>query len=476
MRDTAIVWIRNDLRLHDNPALYAATCLGGKVLLVYIFESLPLEERASCVWHKFALEAFGLEAKNRGFGWTIRKGTPSEVLRTVHREVSGSDVLWNRRYEQSQMATDDETQKVLEEEGIRIHTFPGNLLIEPKTLVSKNGKPYQVFTPYYQAFQKEHPDSTEVPEACPKIPYRQNVLESVCPEELLLFPQTAMWPKKILHGWHASEEGAKNLLEHFCSENLMHYGTKRDLPAADVTSRLSPYLHFGQISIRRIWNSVLDALRKCKDQNVIFQADAFFRQLVWRDFSHMALYYYPKTVQEVFREKFSKICWRSSADELRAWQYGKTGYPIIDAGMRQLYETGFMHNRVRLIVASFLVKQMLHSWHEGQDWFMKTLFDADPANNTFGWQWVLGSGVDAAPSFYIFNPVLQGKKFDPDGAYVRSYVPELTLVPSEYIHRPFEATEEQLSSWNVRLGMNYSRPIVDLEMARRRALKVFANL
>ncbi len=478
MNRPVVVWIRNDLRHHDNPAIFEAVSRGQPVILLYIFDTdlnAPSSPGgAARVWLEQALECFGTQAMRRGFGWVIREGAPVDVLRAVLRETGGTHLFWNRRYEPDGVIKDDEIKEIFELEGTPVNTFRGNLLMEPWQLFNKKGDPFQVFTPYWQAFQEARPDTCEAPEAFPAMPYTK-ALSSLSPQELPLCPKHLNWPKKVTTVWKVGESRALEALERFCLEGLSHYGMKRDFPAAEVTSKLSPYLHFGEISIRRVWNMVLDQTRKNSDSLSIAQADAFLRQLGWREFAHAVMYHFPRIVTSPFREEFQTVAWRKNANELKAWQSGNTGIPIVDAGMRQLWQMGWMHNRVRLITASFLVKHLLYSWREGMSWFWDTLVDADLANNTFGWQWITGCWVDPAPFFRIFNPVVQGQRFDPEGAYVRQYVPELCLVPHEFIHRPWEASVEDLRSWNVYLGTNYPKPIVDLNEGRERALKAFSR-
>lgn len=468
-----LVWVRNDLRFHDNPAIYEASSHGGPVVLLYIFDSDgPAQGEASRVWLERSLESFGERARQRGFCWIVREGPSSEVLKEVLRETLATRLYWNSRYEPEAAAKDREIRTELASMDILVETFRGNLLMEPWLLLNKKGKPFQVFTPYWSAFEEARPDTAEAPEpqcvrpCCLRLP-------TLTPRELPLCPKGLQWPQRVLSEWQPGELSALEMMETFCREKLQHYAIKRDFPAAEVTSRLSPYLHFGEISPRRVWNSVLDHTRRHTDHQSIAQADAYLRQLGWREFAHAVLYHFPFIVNEPFREDFGKITWRHHDGELRAWQTGHTGIPIVDAGMRQLWQTGWMHNRVRLIVGSFLVKHLFHSWKEGMSWFFNTLVDADLASNTFGWQWISGCGIDPAPFFRIFNPVVQGQRFDPEGAYVRQYVPELCLVPEEYIHKPWEASKEDLLSWNVELSTLYPTPIVNLAEGRERALKAF---
>lgn len=478
MERPTLVWIRNDLRFHDNPAVFEACALPHPVVLLYIFDtdtSAPsFPGSASRVWLENALEYFGTRAVSRGFGWVIREGSPLEVLKSILRETMATHLFWNRRYEPDGVAKDQEIQEVLQQEGTIVNTFRGNLLMEPGKLFTKKGEPYHVFTPFWQAFQEQRPDTCEAPDAFPSKPWTMP-LKSLSSQELPLCNKLFNWPKKVTSVWQVGEAHALEMLDSFCLEGLHCYATKRDYPASGVTSRLSPYLHFGEISPRRVWNMVLDQTRKNPDSMSIAQTDAFLRQLGWREFAHSILYHHPHLLNSPFREEFQKVAWRRNGRELKAWQQGKTGIPIVDAGMRQLWQTGWMHNRVRLITASFLVKHLLHPWTEGAAWFWDTLVDADLANNTFGWQWVSGCGVDAAPFFRIFNPVVQAQRFDPDGAFVRTYIPELCLVPREFIQKPWEASEEDLKSWNVFLGVTYPKPIIRLEEGRERALKAFSE-
>ena len=476
MKRPVVVWVRNDVRFHDNPAIYEAVSLGQPVILLYIFDTDPRAPScggsASRVWLEQSLEDFGPRAMQRGYGWVIREGSSCEVLKAVLRESEATHLFWNRRYEPLAASVDAEIQEVLELEGVSVRAFRGNLLIEPDQLLNKKGKPFQVFTPYWQAFEEARPDTSEAPEGCPECPCSIR-LSSLTPKELSLSPKHLQWPHQILSEWHVGEVHALEALDQFCRNGLHEYAIKRDYPAAHSTSLLSPYLHFGEVSPRRVWNTILDWARHYAEQTTIAQADAFLRQLGWREFTHSVLHNVPSLVEQPVREEFRRIAWRTDMQELHAWHYGKTGIPIVDAGMRQLWLSGWMHNRVRMITASFLVKHLLHSWKEGMAWFEDTLLDADLANNTFGWQWVTGCGVDPAPFFRIFNPIIQGQRFDPEGAYVRQYVPELCLVPQEFIHHPWDASEEDLSSWNVHLGVNYPKPIVGISEGRDRAMKAF---
>jgi deoxyribodipyrimidine photo-lyase len=477
MKAPTLVWIRNDLRLHDNPAIFEAVLRGGPVVLFYVFDENFQSELvpggASRVWLEHSLEAFGREAKRRGFVWLIREGNPVDIIKALTLESKATHLYWNRRYEPEGVRADKEIEEVLGQEGMIIHTFRGNLIAEPWQLTNKKGKPFQVFTPFWQAFKNAALDTSEAPSSYPEAPCMES-LHSLSVQELPLTPKLLSWPKSLASHWQPGEEAALARLEQFCENCLFKYQQERDIPAALSSSFLSAHLHFGEISARRVWNMVLAQERKLMGSKMI-SCEPFLRQLAWREFAYSVLFHFPQTVQGPFRKEFLHVPWRSDEKESKAWKEGKTGFPIVDAGMRQLWQEGFLPNRVRMITASFLIKYLVHPWQEGMLWYADTLVDADLANNTFGWQWVAGCGVDAAPSFHIFNPVLQGEKFDPEGEYVKKYVPELKKVPPEYIHKPWKATSQDLRSWGIVLGKTYPRPIVDLALARARAVKIFST-
>lgn len=474
MKKPVLVWVRNDFRFHDNPAIFEASSREVPVVLVYIYDSSiwsrPFPGGASKVWLEKSLERFEEKAKRYGYTWVLREGTPLDILKSIIRELQCEHIFWNRRYENDAMQQDAEIEEILSQNGISVHTFPGNVLVEPWKLMTQKETPFQVFSPFAQAFQKENQHTAEVPDPFPS--HTSLDIYSLSPQGLPLAPRYLDWPKRLLEQhWEPGEEAALSLLEQFCLEGLSHYGERRDFPAALVTSRLSPYLHFGEISPRRIWNMVLAYERKSRHSI----GEPFLRELIWREFCYYSLYHFPKIVQEPFKKGFSDIPWREDREESRAWEVGKTGIPLVDAGMRQLWQTGWMHNRVRMVTASFLVKHLLHSWKEGALWFWDTLVDADSACNTYNWQWVTGCGVGSPPPFRIFNPVVQAKRFDPEGVYIKTFIPELQKVPKQYIHAPWEAPVDDLLSWGVTLGTTYPWPIIDLDFGRKRALKIFSS-
>ena len=473
MEKPALVWIRNDLRLHDNPALFEAVSKSRHVVLLYIFDASSLHYSfpggASRVWLGRALDYFGDRVRQKGFGWVIREGNPLDILKVMLRELDTTHLFWNRRYEPDFLQQDAEIEELLSQDGISVHTFQGNLLVEPWKVMTKKGTPFTVFTPFMQAFKELCPNTCEAPEVAPS-PYPIQHY-TLCSHALPLTPLYLDWPKHVLRPWKVGEEGALEVLEDFCLQNLVQYEEKKDFPAQEATSRLSPYLHSGEISPRRVWNMVLAYERKTRRSI----GEAFLRELVWREFSQYIMYHFPRTQTEAFKQGLDVLSWRKEDNELRAWQEGRTGIPFVDAGMRELWETGWMNNRVRMISASFLVKHLLHNWKEGLLWFWDTLVDADTSSNTYNWQYITGCGASAPPFFRIFNPIFQAKRYDPEGAYVKKYVPELKNVPPAYIHAPWEAPVQDLLSWGVSLGQTYPWPIVDINDGRKRAIEAYAK-
>jgi deoxyribodipyrimidine photo-lyase len=335
-------------------------------------------------------------------------------------------------------------------------------MIEPDALATGQGKPYQVFTPYWKKFTA----TPRVPQPL-DAPSRLNAAADPGgpPLEALELLPTIAWDRGLQEMWNPGAEAAKVLLQRFLKGPLERYDGERDLPAIDGTSRLSPYLHWGEISPRRLWHV-------CHGRP---GAEPWLRQLVWREFAHQMLHHFPHTPEQPLREEFAAFPWDGDPALLPAWQKGRTGYPLVDAGMRQLWHTGWMHNRVRMVVASFLVKHLLLPWQEGARWFWDTLVDASLANNTFGWQWTAGCGADAAPYFRIFNPISQGQKFQASD-YIRQWVPELKRVPDKLLHEPWTGSRAGLEQVGVKLGKDYPRPIVDHKQARQRALDSYQQM
>jgi deoxyribodipyrimidine photo-lyase len=465
---SAIVWFRSDLRLADNPALAAAIATGLPLIPVFIWA--PEEEApwppgsASQWWLHQSLTRLQNDLKKLGSTLIIRRGPTADTLFSIAAESNAQSVFWNRRYEPAIIARDSDLKVRIQEKGIIAESFNGSLLFEPWTIRNSAGKPFQVFTSFYKACLASTPPSEPI-EAPSQLMSLKTYSKSVSVDELALEPKID-WAGGIREGWNPGEEGAIAMLNAFARESLRPYADERNRPDHVGTSRLSPHLHFGEISPRQIWHT-LSSLPK---------SDTYLRQLIWREFAFYLLYHYPSTPAHSFRPEFNHFPWYFDAKKLKAWTRGLTGYPLVDAGMRQLWHTGWMHNRVRMVTASFLVKHLLIAWQEGAAWFWDTLVDADLANNTMGWQWVAGCGCDPAPYFRIFNPVLQGEKFDPEGNYVRRWIPELVGMSAKYIHSPWAAPLSVLSEAGVKLGKTYPLPIVDHAKARAEALAAFAEL
>jgi len=477
-RPISILWFRHDLRLDDNLALHAALAHGKVVIPIFIWEPEAegewLPGRASRCWLHWSLK--GLNAALRGVGsrLIIRQGNTLDNLLRLLEETRASAVIWNRRYEPAIAARDQEIETALRRKGATVETFNALTLFEPWTVQTKSSTPYKVFTPFYRACLAL-PEPSAPMNAPTAIGRPRKWPTSVTLEELRLLPRIP-WDAGIRSTWAFGEAAGNARFDDFISESLADYLDRRDRLDMKGTSCLSPFLHFGEISPRRIWHSVREAMRRRKQIGLRPAAEGYLRQLVWREFAHHLLFHFPRTPSAPLDHTFERFPWRNDPQALRAWQKGQTGYPIIDAGMRQLWTTGWMHNRVRMLVGSFLVKDLLIPWQSGARWFWDTLVDADLANNTLGWQWVAGCGADAAPFFRIFNPVTQGERFDPKGEYVRQWVPELANLPDKWIHKPWQSPEAELRKAGVELGCSYPRPIVDHDEARQRALEVFRKL
>ncbi|HWA24156.1 MAG TPA: deoxyribodipyrimidine photo-lyase [Lacunisphaera sp.] len=470
-----IVWFRQDLRLEDNPALLAAIARGGPVIPVYILDDAG-EGRwpaggASRWWLHHSLAALGAALDERGSRLVLARGESGVELAAILKATGAGAVYWNRRYEPAIIARDKGLKATLAAMGAEPKSFNASLLFEPHTVQKKSGGAFQVFTPYWrhcldlavEAPARFGAGSLPAPARWPKS----------LPLEALGLRPDRNWADGFARAWQPGESGAQQRLKKFISGAIGGYDRSRELPHANGTSALSPHLHFGEIGPRQIWAAV----RALSKDSGVFPAgrgaQVFLTELGWREFAYHLLYHFPSTAERPLRADFGVFPWRRDARQLRAWQRGLTGYPIVDAGMRQLWATGWMHNRVRMIVASFLVKHLRLSWQEGAAWFWDTLVDADLANNTLGWQWSAGCGADAAPYFRIFNPILQGEKFDPDGSYVRRWVPELTRLHAGHIHQPWSAPTAALAGAQVVLGKNYPHPIVDHAEARSAALAAF---
>jgi deoxyribodipyrimidine photo-lyase len=466
----ALGWFRNDLRLSDNPALAAAVDRGGPVLPVFIWPSEEdepwLPGAASRWWLNRSLASLSADLERRGSRLIIRRGPAEKALDDLVTMSGATSAFWNRRYEPSAISHDGALKKNLRGRGIVAESFNGSLLFEPWTIRNGSGQAYRVFTPYWRACltQAVAPVLSEAPSELPA--------PEVWPPSLhlseLALESKLDWASGLQETWQPGETGAKEQLRRFCEEALEAYSVGRDRPADTGTSRISPHLHFGEISARQVRQAILEIGGS--------GSEAYLRQIGWREFAHHVLYHQPESPSQPLRTEFAAFPWKHDSKSLSAWEQGKTGYPMVDAGMRELLHTGWMHNRVRMVVASFLVKHLLIDWQQGASWFWDTLVDADLANNTLGWQWAAGCGADAAPYFRIFNPVLQGENFDPVGTYVRRWVSELAALPDAFIHKPWEAPTPILSAAGVVLGRTYPNPIISHATARERALSALGTI
>ncbi|MDC7788853.1 deoxyribodipyrimidine photo-lyase [Rhodoplanes sp. TEM] len=472
-----VVWFRDDLRVSDHPALTAAAATTAPVIAVYDLDEespglRPLGGAARW-WLAGSLRALARDLRARGVILVLRRGPAARVIPDLVAETGAVEIVWNRRHDPAAAAVDEAVADALTARGIGVATFQASLLTEPDQLRTKAGGPFGVFTPFWRALL-----ARPAPRAPLPAPTAMQGFDGVGSERLedwRLEPTVPDWAAGLRAEWTPGETGAQDRLARFLDAGLAGYATLRDRPDRTNTSRLSPHLRFGEISPFQVWDAAMLARDTRRGGATAADIDKFLSELAWREFSYHLLAHTPDLATRNYQARFDAFPWRSDPDGLRAWQRGRTGYPIVDAGMRELWTTGWMHNRVRMVVASFLAKHLLIDWREGERWFWDTLVDADPANNAASWQWVAGSGADAAPYFRIFNPVLQGEKFDPDGAYVKQWLPALRGLPAKLVHRPFEATPDELRRAGVALGDTYPRPLVDHRAARERALAALAE-
>jgi len=476
----SIVWLRQDLRLTDQPAFAAAVDRGEPIVPVYIWD--PAGEGdwpmggAGRWWLHHSLTHLGEAIEDRGGKLMLRQGDSSEELKRLVNELGAGAVYWCRRYEPASIARDKTIKQQLTDAEIEVRSFNGALLHEPHTVENKQGRPFQVFTPYWRHCLEL--DKTPVGKGAPqKWPAPSTWPKSAKLPDLGLLPKRD-WADAFGDHHEPGEAGAQQRLQEFLADSVDDYKNHRDIPGRRGTSRLSPHLHFGEISPRQIWAATAELGREAGTFPPSNGARVFLSEVGWREFAYHLLYHFSHTPTEPLRPEYADFPWRTDhGGHLRkAWEKGQTGYPIVDAGMRELWTTGWMHNRVRMIVASFLVKHLRLPWQRGAEWFWDTLVDADLASNTLGWQWSAGCGADAAPYFRIFAPVLQGQKFDKQGDYVRRWVPEIVKLPNKFLHAPWEAPAEVLAEAGITLGETYPEPIVDHKTARGEALAAFQEL
>jgi len=443
--------------------------MGLPVVPVFVWS--PEEEGAGAPgaaarwWLHQSLVRLDESLRAEGSHLVLRRGPVAEALLALARETNAHRIFCNRVYEPAPRAHEAKLAARLRSAGVTIESFNGSLLFEPGSIRTTTGGAFHVFTPFWRALWNVRGELRKPIKPPAAIPVPAQWPGSLAIADLALEPEID-WAAGIRGAWTPGEQTAHQKLRKFAKADVSHYSEERDRTDREGTSRLSPHLHFGEIGSVQVWHEVGDNP----------QAESYLRQLAWREFAYHLLVEHPETITEPFNAQFRDFPWRSNARWLRAWQRGRTGYPLVDAAMRQLWATGWMHNRARLVVASFLVKHLLIPWQQGAAWFLDTLVDADLANNTMGWQWVAGCGVDAAPYFRIFNPMVQGEKFDPDGTYVRQWVPELRSLATEWIHQPWNAPPLALAAANITLGETYPLPLVDHAEARAAALNAFATL
>jgi len=471
------MWFRNDLRLADNPALHAAAASDLPVVPLFILDDKAAGAwrpgGASRWWLHGSLAALSDSLEAVGSRLILARGATREILPRIAAKTGATAVYCSRAYEP--WATDIETtlKSDLEKSDIALKRHRGALLFEPEALRTGEGKPFQVFTPFSRAaFAADDPGKLIAPPHKLNTPARWPASDKLA--DWRLTPKKPDWAGGLRAAWTPGEDTARKRLNNFLRSGAATYHERRNRPDLTGTSRLSPHLHHGEISPRQCWQRAR-AVAEAHPERAR-GVEVFLKELLWREFAYHQLVQHPKLPDAPAREAFAHFAWKSNAKTLRSWQRGLTGYPIVDAGMRELWTTGWMHNRVRMIVGSFLVKHLLQPWQKGEAWFWDTLVDADLANNATNWQWVAGSGVDSAPYFRIFNPVKQAQTFDPDGNYVRKWCPELAKLPAPEIHAPWDAADEMLDHAGIKLGETYPLPIVDHKEARARALAAFESL
>ncbi len=459
--DTAIVWVRNDFRIKDNPALAYALRHHEAVLCVYFDEIKLKKPSASDWWLHNAMADFSNLINKRLLVLNDNAQNAFDSLFKIHKF---SAVYWNRRYEPCLKKNDMTIKNWLKSKNVIVESFPGNYLFEPWEITKSDGTPYRVFTPFYKAalargFSKPYPN-------IPKKDFSKII--EIDNQDYFAKQEAKIpdWMEDFRDFWIPTESEVRERVKTFTKKIMANYENGRNFPSDNFCSRLSPWLHHGQIGVKELANI-------CGQFD---NSESFLRELVWREFANYVMFHYPETENESMDKRFKKMPWSDNKKALSAWCKGQTGIPLVDAGMRELWHTGFMHNRIRMVVASFLTKHLMIDWRRGAEWFENTLLDADIPSNRMGWQWCAGSGVDAAPYFRIFNPISQGKRFDAQGVYVKKWVPELSSIPEKWIHNPWEAPQDVLDASEVKIGSSYPEPIIDLKYGRERALKAWATI
>ena len=476
-----IVWFRDDLRLSDHPALHEAAARGAPVICLYVLDEdnpalLPPAARrlggATRWWLAQSLRALAKSLDTRGVPLVLRRGAAGDVIAALARETDARAVFWNTIAHRPHQAVERQIQAALANVGVDSQIFAGDLLVEPKAIRNKENRGLRVFTPFWRRVRGFGDPPKPLP-APRKLTAGPEVASDAL-DDWELAPTRPDWAGGLRETWTPGEASAQARLKAFLDKGVQGYTEDRDRPDRDGTSRLSPHLRFGEISPRQVWHAARFAA--AEHPRLATDIDKFLSELGWREFCRHLLFDVPDLADRNLQEHFDAFRWKRNALMLKAWQRGLTGYPIVDAGMRELWHTGMMHNRVRMVAASFLVKHLLLDWRQGEEWFWDTLVDADAGSNPANWQWVAGCGADAAPYFRIFNPILQGEKFDPDGVYIRRWVPELAELPNDLIHQPWTATPLELASANITPGETYPEPIIDHKVGRERALAAYAKI
>jgi deoxyribodipyrimidine photo-lyase len=481
--DPVLLLFRDDLRLADNPAVEAAARAGRPVAALFVLDEESPGIRppggAARWWLHHSLAALGRDLDRLGVRLALARGPAAETVPAVARALSAGLVVWNRRYGPAEQQADALLKTRLKETGIEAKSFNAHLMREPWDVLSQAGQPLKVFSPFFRAFMARG----DVPAPLPRPRALRPAVWPALPLPALvtlgslgLLPIAPDWAGGLRETWVPGEAGAAARLSAFLDGGFDGYAENRNRPDMESTSRLSPHLRFGEIGPRQVWHAAAAARLSGETRASAKDLEVFHKELGWREFSYHLLGQFPDLPTRNFQPRFDAFPWQPDARTFEAWKRGRTGYPVIDAGMRQLWQTGWMHNRVRMIVASFLVKNLLVDWRQGEEWFWDTLVDADIANNAASWQWVAGSGADAAPYFRVFNPVLQGEKFDSEGVYVKRFVPELAGLPPEFVHRPWAAPHPVRARAGITAGVTYPHPVVELDRSRDRALAAFKSL
>ena len=475
MADVSLYWFRDDLRLSDLPGLTAAA-QAGQVIPVFVRDPHLGDAwrmgSASQWWLHHSLLSLRANLAELGLELILRSGETVTALTAIAAQTGASTVYCSRHYQPWSVELETALYENLSDKGVVLKRYPGTLLHEPEDVATGGGTPFKVFTPFWRACNRR-PDPHQPVPISELTPYN-GLVESEELSDWGLLPTSPNWAFGWNDLWRPGEAGAQAALHQFLDHHVQDYGDGRDIPAEPNTSKLSPYLRFGNISPRQVWHAAQAS--KLERPEAAGAIDKFLSEIGWREFCYHLLFHFPTMPDEAFNPKFSFFPWKEDPERLAAWQRGQTGYPIVDAGMRELWQTGFMHNRVRMVVASFLTKHLLLNWRLGEEWFWDCLLDADIASNACSWQWVGGSGADASPYFRIFNPIAQGEKFDKDGVYVKKWIPELEKVPKKFIHKPWEMETKYQEEINTIIGKDYPKPIVVHEEARAAALKAFQSL